>query len=98
MRSRYSAFALGSTVPGTAGYLLHSWDPDTRPHSIEFAADREWTGLVVHETAGGGPFDGAGTVRFTATYREAGRAHSQSELSSFRKFDGRWVYVGVTVV
>lgn len=95
MRSRYSAFSLGDSHPGAAAYLLHSWDSDTRPNSIEFEAGRSWQGLVVHESSKGGAFDNTGTVRFTATYLEGGQTHTQSELSSFRKLEGRWVYVGV---
>lgn len=47
----------------------------------------------MHEASKGGAFDNTGTVRFTATYAEAGQTQTQSELSSFRKLDGRWVYV-----
>ncbi len=89
MRSRYSAFAVGD-----AKYLRHSWDPDRVPATIRLRDD-QWTGLEIHHTTGGGAFDSVGTVHFTAKYVDGeGTVAEQSENSTFRRLDGRWVYVG----
>lgn len=90
MRSRYSAFSSGGDQ--SARYLLHSWDPATRPHSLELDDDRTWRRLTIHETTKGGAFDQNGTVRFSAEYEDANGANTQTENSSFRRLDGRWVY------
>jgi SEC-C motif-containing protein len=89
MRSRYSAFALGDTA-----YLMRSWDPATRPPSIEPNSGLRWTGLDVLETSGGGMFDAEGVVEFVAHYRDGGRAGDMRERSRFVRHDGAWVYSG----
>ena len=90
MRSRYSAFAVGD-----AAYLRSTWHASTRPGALELDADQEWRRLDVHATRAGGPFDDAGTVEFTASYRDAatggrGRLH---EASRFVREGGVWFYV-----
>ena len=95
MRSRYSAFALGQTEPAldAAAHLLRSWDPDTRPGHIGFEPGRVWTGLEVVATEGGGALDATGIVHFRASFTDSGSAETLTERSSFRRVDGRWVYV-----
>ena len=88
MRSRYSAFAVGD-----ATYLLATWDPATRPRSLELDPAVRWTGLEVLATTGGGLFDTEGTVTFRAHSRVGGEEHVQGERSRFRRLEGRWVYV-----
>ena len=88
MRSRYSAFAVGD-----ADYLKRSWDPDRVPSEIRLTRER-WTGLRIHDTTGGGAFDEAGTVHFTASYQDGDKAGEQTENSFFRRVGGLWVYVG----
>ncbi len=88
MRSRYSAFAVGD-----AAYLLATWDPGTRPRTLELDPAVRWTGLEVLATTGGGLFDAEGTVTFRAHARAGGEDHVQAERSRFRRVDGRWVYV-----
>jgi SEC-C motif-containing protein len=61
MRSRYSAFAVG-----TAGYLLHTWHPSGRPRILSLDPALRWTRLAVLETRDGGLFDTTGTVQFRA--------------------------------
>jgi len=89
MRSRYSAFAVGNSA-----YLRHSWAPGSRPENVRLSEDRTWTGLTIHETTGGGPFDETGTVRFSARYDADTGNGAQSENSLFERTNGRWVYVG----
>ncbi|SDQ37267.1 SEC-C motif-containing protein [Leucobacter chromiiresistens] len=90
MRSRFSAFALGD-----APYLLATWDPETRPDSVELDADTEWKRLFVEETEAGGPFNAVGMVTFTAIARGPEGRIELRERSRFRRSDagGRWVYV-----
>ncbi len=88
MRSRYSAFALGD-----AAYLLATWDPATRPRTLDLDPGVRWTGLEVLATTGGGLFDAEGTVTFRAHARTGGEDHVQAEHSRFRPVAGRWVYV-----
>ncbi len=88
MRSRYSAFAVGDPA-----YLLATWDPATRPGTLELDTGVRWTGLEVLATTGGGLLDATGTVTFRAHARAGGEEHVQAERSRFRRVDGRWVYV-----
>ena len=88
VRSRYSAFAVGDPA-----YLHATWDPATRPRSLELDPAVRWTALEVLGTTGGGLFDTEGTVTFRAHSRAGGAEHVQAERSRFRRLDGRWVYV-----
>ena len=93
VRSRYSAFAVGD-----AAHQQATWDPATRPRSLELDPAVRWTGLEVLATTGGGLFDTEGTVTFRAHSRAGGEEHVQAEdthheRSRFRRLDGRWVYV-----
>ena len=90
MRSRYSAFAVGD-----ADYLLATWDPSTRPESLELDDEMVWRRLFVERTEAGGPFDEAGFVTFTAIARGPGGRVELRERSRFRRSspERRWVYV-----
>lgn len=92
MRSRYSAFALG-----LADYLQATHDvPSTEEGRRELeAAARSvtWLGLTVHRAERGGPEDDDGIVEFTARSRDGRYVVELHERSSFRKKDGRWLYV-----
>lgn len=88
MRSRYTAFARGDRE-----YLLRTWDPATRPASVEIDPSLRWRRLQVLECIDGEPGDTEGRVRFAAHYRRAGDRGTLAELSSFRRLQGRWVYV-----
>lgn len=89
MRSRYSAFAVGD-----ADYLRRTWHPAGRPADLTLDSSVTWTRLAVLETAGGGLFDTAGTVRFRAVYTRDGKRGVQTENSRFVRQDGLWVYLG----
>ena len=88
MRGRYTAFALGDVA-----HLLDTWHPSTRPEALELDADRNWLHLTVESCSGGGPFDTAGTVRFSAVYRTREGRGRLEELSRFVREGGRWYYV-----
>lgn len=85
MRSRYSAFALEN-----AGYLLFSWDEETRPETLEFTPDTQWLGLQIHAAEAS---ETHGWVHFTARFRECGEWLQLEERSNFRRAaDGGWRY------
>lgn len=89
MRSRFSAYALG-----LADYLVSSWDPDTRPASLEPDDTITWRRLQIVDTEDGGPGDASGIVEFRAQYVADGRRHILHERSRFRRgADGAWRYV-----
>lgn len=94
MRSRYTAYALCR-----ADYILDTHDPATRGPIDRAAVERwareaHWRGLEVLATERGGPDDDEGVVEFRARYdNEAGQARVHHERSTFRRADGRWLYV-----
>ena len=88
MRSRYSAFAVGDPA-----YLLATWHPTTRPHTLTLDDDVRWTGLDVLATTGGSPLSADGTVEFRAHYLAAGTDGAQHERSRFVREGGRWHYL-----
>lgn len=96
MRSRYSAFALGSSSPHASTHLLRSWDPDTRPADVGFEPGRTWIGLEVLDIERGGALDATGIVAFRASFTDSETGvdtrETLTERSSFRRVDGRWVY------
>ena len=88
MRSRYAAFAVGD-----ADYLLRTWHPRTRPHTLDLNPDVRWLRLDIERTERGGPLDTDGIVEFTAYARHDGRRTQQHETSRFEKVAGAWLYV-----
>lgn len=91
MRSRYTAYTLART-----DYVAATWHPDTRPDPLKLEAPDaphgiRWLGLKVHTFRD--IDDTHAEVRFTARYREAGRAYRLTETSRFVKENGRWLYV-----
>lgn len=100
MRSRYSAFALGSADRSLAAYLAHSWHPDTAPEDMragDFGFDEgtRWIRLAIESVSAGGPFDDEGFVTFTAVARTPQGRFVQRERSRFVRLgvERRWVYV-----
>jgi SEC-C motif-containing protein len=92
MRSRYTAFAVRDLE-----HLLVSWHPGTRPARDVLAPalteEVRWLRLTVLATSGGGPFDDAGTVEFTATSKGPHGRQEQHEVSRFVREEGWWLYV-----
>lgn len=82
-----------------AGYVERTWDPATRPESIEMSDDIEWTGLEVVNVVRGGIDDTSGIVEFRAHHRGRHGEGALGEVSRFRRAggstEGEWVYVGV---
>lgn len=90
MRSRFSAF-----VTGDSDYLLQTWDPLTRPETLDLTdSPIYFYRLDILEVAGGGPLDREGWVEFEAFYKGSVTG-SQRERSAFtRGRDNRWYYTG----
>jgi SEC-C motif-containing protein len=87
MRSRYSAFVLGRH-----DYLLATWQPSTRPATIEpDPVGLRWLGLELksHQVVDADHAE----VEFVARHKLAGRAHRLHERSRFERVDGVWLYV-----
>ena len=93
MRSRYTAFALGT--PEAVDYLVATHHPKHRDPELRqglrasIAGVDRWEGLRVLSAGADGD---RGTVEFVATYRiggEQGRLHERSE---FVREGGRWLY------
>lgn len=101
MRSRYSAFALGASVPEAIEHLLR-----THPEPGQTAAARrkalrescrsiQWLSLNVLDCQNGGPLDQHGTVTFEAHWRDRDRRDGVlRECSRFgRGESGEWLYL-----
>lgn len=88
MRSRFTAFATGDT-----DYLLRTWDPLTRPETLDISESPvRFYRLDILDVSAGGLLDDAGEVEFEAFYKGQ-VAGSQRERSRFlRGSDRRWYY------
>jgi len=89
MRSRYTAFAIGSV-----DHLSRTWDPATRPAAINIDPARKWTGLEIIDLIDGRELASTGVVEFVAAWRKGRQSGQLHERSEFRRISGRWVYVG----
>jgi len=87
MRSRYSAFVLRNEP-----YLLATWHPSRRPHSIPFSPNVKWLGLriVAFRVTGEASAEVEFIARSRASNATAVRLH---ERSRFVLENGRWFYV-----
>jgi SEC-C motif-containing protein len=92
MRSRYTAFAMGTKVG--VGYLLATHHPEYRPSNLErdlgaTMGDTHWTSLQIRSSSSKGD---AGVVEFVAGYREDGQIGEMRERSQFLREKGLWLY------
>ena len=89
MRSRFEAFRAGDEH-----WLVESWHHTARPSSIDLSDNPRWRALQIVDVVGGVHDDDTGVVEFRAVARSAdGERHVQQERSTFRKVEGRWLYV-----
>ena len=99
MRSRYTAYTLGSEA-----YLRATWHPSTRPEEpiINENERLHWLGLEVKSALRLRQrkvnTEGADTVEFVARYKIGGRAHRLHEVSRFVREAAsgdvpRWYYL-----
>lgn len=88
MRSRYTAY-----VRRDEPYLLRTWDPATRPSSLELGGT-VWLGLEILGTTAGAPTDPVGTVTFVAHHTaDNGVIGELRETSRFVREGKTWQYV-----
>jgi SEC-C motif-containing protein len=92
MRSRYAAYA-----GRDAAYLLATWHPRTRPHSLDLDPVLQWRRLEVLTRQDGAEGDQHGVVEFRAHLRQGGVASHLHERSRFTRRGGRWFYVDGTL-
>lgn len=93
MRSRYSAYALGSY----GGYLMSTWLPATAQglSAAELSEKTlDWQGLKVISSSQKGD---KGVVEFEAWFRKSPHSEEMEvmhEISEFVRVNSRWFYVG----
>ena len=92
MRSRYTAFSMGTSE--ATGYLFATHHPDFRPPTLlkdlaEGMQDTRWNSLQVRNAGEDGD---TGVVEFVASYRHAGRSGQMREISLFQRLKGVWYY------
>ena len=93
MRSRYTAFALGTRE--AAQYLFATHHPDFRSPNLreELQASQAsvdaWLKLEVISAQADGD---RGEVHFVAKYRVNGQPKELREYSQFQRVQGRWLY------
>jgi SEC-C motif-containing protein len=93
MRARYAAYALGEI-----DYILTTHDPDTakevdRESTEAWSKSSTWLGLEILGTEKGAAADSEGAVDFVARYKLQGVTVSHRERATFRKLEGRWVFI-----
>ncbi len=93
MRSRFSAYACQQV-----DYLVETTHPDTRHGRLAvdiaaWAEQAEFHRLEVLKTVQGGPADKVGKVEFIAHFRQQGRLQKLHEVSRFKRYKKRWMYV-----
>ena len=87
MRSRYSAFVLG-----LGDYLMDTWDPSTRPATLDLNEPRvRWLRLEVRRVDQ--IDENRATVDFVAYSQQRGRRMRLHEISRFERKDGKWLYL-----
>lgn len=86
MRSRYTAFVLGSV-----DHLAATWHASTRPADLALEPGVKWLGLEVknHRAMDADHAE----VEFVARSRVGGRGQRLHETSRFVREGGRWFYV-----
>ena len=87
MRSRYTAY-----VRADVAYLNGSWDPATRPASLDLDQGPRWCGLEIIHCDQGHNEDDTGRVEFIASYLDGEHLRYLHEISSFVRHEGHWLY------
>lgn len=93
MRSRYTAFKLGNLDYIDSTHASDMAEPFDRDRGQEMVSEIDWRGLEILRVAGGGAGDETGEVEFTARFRSQGQNGIHHERATFKRENGRWVYV-----
>lgn len=93
MRSRYTAFTLGNLdyIDGTHASDMD--EPFDRAQGQAMIDEFQWRGLEIVRLKDGGPTDQTGEVEFIARFRSGGQKGIHHERATFKRENGRWVYV-----
>lgn len=94
MRARYSAFA----TRRIGDFLLETLAPEKRGEfnlrEVELSArDARGMGFDVRAVDGGGADDDRGSVDYVARFKIRDQVQLHHEIATFRREDGRWLYV-----
>ena len=93
MRSRYTAFKLGNLDYVDSTHASDMAEPFDREHGQVMVDEIDWRGLEIMKVVGGGADDQTGEVEFTARFKRQGQTGIHHERATFRREQGRWVYV-----
>lgn len=94
MRARYTAFVtrqIGGFLKETL--VEEKWEEFDLGEVEASAREAEGLGFEVRAAEGGGEADDTGTVEYVARFRIRGQNQAHHELATFRRRDGRWLYV-----
>ena len=98
MRSRYAAYALGEVDYILSTHAPEATDDVDREAIEEWASSSEWDSLEIVSTEAGDEGDDDGVVEFIARYTVQGAAQAHHERATFRKEEGKWVFVEGDIV
>lgn len=93
MRSRYTAFTQGNLDYIDTTHASDMAEPFDRSEGQTMVDDFKWRGLEIVRLKDGGPADQTGEVEFTAKFRHNGQMGLHHERATFKREEGRWVYV-----
>lgn len=94
MRARYTAFVTRQIGEFLATTLAEEKRGAFDPREVALSArDAEGLGFELRAVDGGGDGDDRGTVEYVARFRIRGQVQAHHELATFRREDGRWLYV-----
>lgn len=94
MRARYTAFVTKQIGDFLQDTLAAEKRGEFDLREVEQSArDAEGLGFDVRAVSEGGAEDEAGTVEYVARFRIRGQVQAHHELATFRREDGRWLYV-----
>lgn len=94
MRARYTAFVTNQIGDFLKDTLAEEKRAEFDLREVELSArDAEGLGFEVRAVEGGGEGDDTGTIEYVARFRIRGQMQAHHELATFRRVQGRWLYV-----
>ncbi|MBI2256685.1 MAG: YchJ family protein [Proteobacteria bacterium] len=93
MRSRYSAFKERNLDYIDKTHASDMDEPFDRAEGEVMMNEIDWRGLEIRRVVGGGEKDETGEVEFIARFKRQGQTGVHHELATFKRENGRWVYV-----
>lgn len=94
MRARYSAFVIRRIDTFLLDTLAEEKRSEFNLREVELSArDAKGLGIDIVALIGGSPEDAEGSVEYIARFKIRDQTQIHHELATFRREDGRWVYV-----